>query len=239
MAEPRTRLLSLAALAGAALAFLGGCGSEGADLEGNGTPIVPPTAIDACADPAEGCPCSTAGEVAKCGKVSQFYDDYVVCSQGNTQCDGSRWGACTDTGETFTRSLSGVDLANISSTPGACANACSPSCATYVDTPSGLDAGVDSGIVASDGGLTLEPKPATSTSTCTSLTITPNTAPGKDIAITSLSASNTVKFTATLSPAGCFNGVVNPLWSIDRFDIAQIADDGTLSVITPIAGPIV
>ena len=237
---PSKALAALAVGASVALAsLLAGCGSDGADLGAGDPGIVPVTPIDACSDPAEGCPCTTAGETGLCAKVSQMYDDYVVCTRGTTTCDGSRWGQCLDDGATYTRSLSGLDLQNISGTPGACANACSQSCATFVDTPTGIDAGADAGILSSDGGLTLEPKPATSISTCTSLLVTPNTAPGKDIAITSLSAANSVKFTATLQPPGCFTGVVNPLWSIDRFDIAQIADDGTLKVVTPISGPIV
>lgn len=248
MASHRLRLpspsrSSLAAVAlvvsAAAGAALGGCGSDGADLGAGDPGFVPVTPIDACADPAEGCPCAAAGEQALCGKVSATYDDYVVCTRGTTTCDGTRWGQCVDTGESYTRSLAGVDLQNISGTPGACANACSQSCATFVDTPSGIDAGADAGIVSSDGGLTLEPKPATSISTCTSLVVTPSTAPAKDIAVTNLAAANTVQFTATLAPAGCFTGTVNPLWSIDRFDIAQISDTGLLTLVTPIAGPIV
>lgn len=245
MADLRSRLvlvLASSVLVGFALAssaFVSGCGAEDAGLEGPGNPQNPPVQIDACADPAEGCPCATAGEVAKCGKISQTYDDYVVCSQGNTTCDGTRWSACAEDGTTYTRSLSGLDLANISGTPGPCVNACSQSCSTYVDTPGGLDAGADSGLLTGDGGITLEPKPATTQSSCTSLTITPNVAPGKDIVVTSLSAVNSVTFTAKLAPAGCFTGTVNPLWSIDRFDIAQIDDNGKLTLVTPIAGPIV
>lgn len=240
----RPSLPYLAALAlvvsAAAGAVLGGCGSEGEPgLQAGDPGFVPVTPIDSCADPAEGCPCATAGEQALCGKVSATYDDYVVCTRGTTTCDGTRWGQCLESGESYTRSLSGVDLMDIAGTPGACANACSQSCATFVDTPTGLDAGNDAGLVANDAGLTLEPKPATSISTCTSLSVTPNTAPAKDIAITSLTAANSVRFTATLQPPGCYTGVVNPLWSIDRFDIAQIADDGTLRVVTPIAGPVV
>lgn len=238
MADHRFRLVRALAVGLVALSTWA-CGAEEAGLGGTGTPPNPPVPVDACADPAEGCPCSSAGETALCGKISQTYDDYIVCSQGVTTCDGTRWSACVENGTTYTRSLSGLDLANLAPSPGPCVNACSPSCSTYVDTPSGLDAGVDSGLIAIDGGLSLEPKPATTQSSCTSLTITPNKAPGKDIAVTDLSATNAVTFTATLAPAGCFTGTINPLWSIDRFDIAQISDTGRLTLVTPIAGPIV
>ena len=237
MATLRTLLIALAC--GASLGLvgtLGGCsGEDGYDFQGGGH-VDPPPKLDRCADPAEGCPCNQAGAIASCGKLSESYDDYIVCSQGQTTCDGTRWSQCVENGSTYTRSISGLNLANIAEAPGACANACAQSCATYTDTPEGVDGG--DGIVTNDGGLTLEPKPATTATSCTSLQITPNTAPSKDITVTNLNGANQKQFTAKLMPAGCFTGAVQPLWSIDRFDIAQIDETGMLRLITPIAGPI-
>lgn len=53
-----------------------------------------------------------------------------------------------------------------------------------------------------------------------------------------VSTANTVKFQATLLPAGCFAGTPTPAWTLDRLDIAQIDATGTVNLISGVAGPI-
>ncbi|MEP7051450.1 MAG: PA14 domain-containing protein [Pseudomonadota bacterium] len=53
-----------------------------------------------------------------------------------------------------------------------------------------------------------------------------------------ITTANTVKFQAQLLPAGCFPGTPTPAWTLDRLDIAQIDDAGTVNLISGVAGPI-
>jgi hypothetical protein len=92
-----------------------------------------------------------------------------------------------------------------------------------------------------DGGVTLKLiKVDISSSSCTSLKITPSSA---TLTVNQLSPVMTspsqVTVVAELQPSGCFPATTPVLWSIDRTDIAIIDSTGHLSLVTPISTPIV
>ena len=133
---------------------------------------------------------------------------------------------------------SGIEAQGLNPSMPCMNNPCDPACNTFLDNGSGLDAGIDSGITINDAGVTLTGKPV-STSTCTSLQITPNTSPAKDLLVTTMAPSpNTVQYTASILPASCYLGTPTFLWSINQYDIAQVSNNGLLTLAVPIAGPI-
>ncbi len=69
--------------------------------------------------------------------------------------------------------------------------------------------------------------------------MTPNTAPAKDLTVTSMAPSpNSVQYTAALVPPGCYPVMPAFIWSINQYDIAQISSSGLLTLAVPIGGPI-
>jgi hypothetical protein len=201
-----------------------------------GTPSIPG---DPCATPSLGCACDTQGEAVACGKVIQQSGTYVTCSLGSRTCNAGTWSDCI--GEyTSTRdvSTSGLSLDSLGASKTCVNNPCDPYCNAFTDDPSGLTSKADSGITITDGGVALTGVPVPVTS-CTGIQMTPNTAPAKDLTVTAMTPSpNTVPFTASLLPAGCYPGVPTFLWSIDKYDLAQISASGQLTLAVPIAGPI-
>jgi hypothetical protein len=117
-------------------------------------------------------------------------------------------------------------------------NPCDPNCNTFVVSGDGYDAGADSGIDDTDSGLSLYGHDVPVTD-CTALQVTPDTAPAKDLLVTSMAPSpNTVQYTASLVPPTCYPTTPTFLWSIDQYGIAQISTAGLLTLAVPIAGPI-
>lgn len=217
--------------------LLTGCGLGSSPNDVSGIDPTPSTPSDSCATPATGCPCATPGQKADCGRVTQVAGDYVTCSEGTLTCDQGAWGECIGSYVT-TKSLSSIRLQTLNP-PVACTNnPCDPKCNTFVDDPSGLDAGADSGLVIADSGVSLFGHPISITA-CSGLSVTPNTSPAKDLVITSMTPSpNTVQFAASLVPSTCYPTVPTFLWTIDRYDIAQMSSTGLLTVAVPIAGPV-
>jgi hypothetical protein len=221
---------------------LTGCGSS-ADPAADGTSDGHDASTgggDPCATPNLGCPCTQPGQTLDCGQVAQTSGDYVTCSEGTRTCAEGAWGACIGQYVT-TKALpsgGGIRIQGLNPSSACTNNPCDPACNAFVDNPSGLDAGKDSGLVIADSGVTLFGTPV-STATCQSLQITPNTAPTKDLVVTSMAPSpNTVAFTAAILPANCFAGTPTFLWSIDQYSIAQVSSSGLLTLAVPIAGPI-
>jgi hypothetical protein len=224
-----------------------GCGTAAplSDGAGSGASSALP-AGETCLTPALGCPCSTPGEQVDCGDVVQMAGDYVTCSEGKRTCDSSGgWGACVGS-YVMTRSLStqgtqaqhGILPLALNASIACVNNPCDPQCNTFIDDPSGLDAGVDSGLVINDAGVSLFGHPVSITA-CTGLSVTPNVAPQKDLVITSMTPSpNTVQFSASLVPSTCYPVQPTFLWTIDRYDLAQISSNGLLTMAVPIAGPV-
>lgn len=207
-------------------------GSSGGDPSAFGGP---------CTYGGEGCPCTTEGDTQACGMVKETSGDFVTCSQGHRTCKSGAWGACI--GETIvvknvsnlTSGIHGLGLGGKT----ACANACDPYCTQFLDTPQGIPLPADGGLVVTDAGLTLKGEAPTSVP-CTGLSISPS--PSTNLVVSAGVAPpspGTVAFTATLSPAACYAGGNAPaLWSVDKFDIAQIGDTGNFTLVTPIAGSI-
>jgi hypothetical protein len=238
---------SVAVSLATALGMVGGCSDAG--RSGTDGDVTTPGGVpNSCTTPGPGCACSTEGALVSCGKVTQRIGDYVTCSNGLTECKNGRFTACEGDQIVTKRVPQSRDLrAQGLGSPATCANPCSPACATVTDTPLGLDAGVDSGLTVTDAGLQLEPI-SQIPATCTSLQITPTSAPAKDVVITGPGPWD-VQFTATLLPAGCYTGVFQPLWgarqidvgnptALGQFDVVDMSPTGKLSVITPIAGVI-
>jgi len=53
-----------------------------------------------------------------------------------------------------------------------------------------------------------------------------------------LAVAGTAQFGIELSPPGCYPGVPKPAWTLDRLDLATIDADGTVGLISAVAGPI-
>jgi hypothetical protein len=263
---PRNRTLEAWAILGAGLLL--GCGAQaqpkelgassgldgGSGASAGGSGASAGGGASACSSPDQGCPCSTEGDTVSCGSVVTRVGDYVTCSQGSRTCASGSWGLCLGATRVETRivphggefallaSRSGitVDKAVVSTSDGGvCAdNPCDPNCNTFVVSGDGYDAGADSGITDTDSGLSLYGNPVPVTA-CTALQVTPNTAPTKDLVVTSMAPSpNTVQYTASLVPPTCYPATPSYLWSIDQYDIAQISTTGLLTLAVPIAGPI-
>jgi hypothetical protein len=216
-----------------------GCGNPSNPSQlGETTGMDGGTEVPSCATPNAGCPCSTEGEQTTCGSVIMKSGDYVTCSEGTRTCTSGSWGSCQGEFVTtkFVSSTSGIRVQTFNP-PVACAdNPCDPTCRTFKDDPSGLDA--SAGLTINEAGISLTGVPVPLT-TCSSLQITPNIAPAKDLVITSMAPSpNTVQYTASLLPLSCYAGVPSYLWSVDKYDVAQIGMAGLLTVAAPIAGPI-
>lgn len=233
---PRLRQLLLAAGVAviAAAGAVAGCSARPEVITDGETepPTTGPTASCDLAHPTPGCACTTADERVECGATKQIVEGNALCSIGTMICSGGTWGAC-EPERTVIRSLPTVFTQGLGS-PGACADPCTPYCSTTLDTPAGL--AVPSGLVT-DAGLSLAaatPPP----NNCTSIRISPRTAPSTDIVITSLSSTTTKTFTADLQPLGCNPSAPAPLWYTDKFDVAQMDANGKVSLLFPIAGPL-
>ncbi|HXX68652.1 MAG TPA: hypothetical protein VEK07_15800 [Polyangiaceae bacterium] len=167
-------------LAGAAAAVgiapvAGACGSAGdAPLIGGSVPLSNVDAAPICVPGHEGCPCTTPGATAACGKVVQEYENYTTCAEGQSTCSDGVWGPCA-TGSTIvaksTRTLSlgsGRDpvtgIPRLAQTITTCAeggltaaSVCDPNtgCSLTIETPS--DFADASNLSQLDGGLSIVP----------------------------------------------------------------------------------
>lgn len=196
--------------------------------------LAPTVAGAMCAPGRESCPCASPGERVECGSVKELIGDRAVCTMGHSECsEDGRWGACI--GDLVqVRTVSNVGIRGLG-TPGPCTDPCNGNCSTVVDSPSGLVVG--DGLTASGDGLTIVPQPPPP-NTCTSLSITPSTAPATNVVVTSTTALTTKAFTSALVPAGCNPSAPSPLWYTDKFDVGLMSATGMLSVIVPIAGTV-
>jgi hypothetical protein len=239
----RRRIPPVELVAAAFLAFIAvvGCGpSPLPDALGNGPPGGDAMSGNFCGAPNVGCACADAGASIACGQVEQSSGGYVTCSEGTRTCDNGTWSDCVGTRIT-TKALpssSGIEAQGLNGASPCLNDPCDPACNAFTDDPSGLDAGVDAPITITDAGVTLTGRPI-SLAACTGMQITPNTAPAKDLVVTSMAPSpNTVAYTASLVPPACYPGTPTFLWSINQYDIAQVSSTGTLTLAAPIAGPI-
>ena len=115
-----------------------------------------PGSSDPCTHPGvTGCPCTTAGDTAECGKIVQQSADYVSCQFGTSTCDGTRWGSCQGN-RVVTQSLPGTTLTtqglSFQTVTGTCNDPCDPYCTQTQSDPSDVDA---SGLEPTDAGLSL------------------------------------------------------------------------------------
>lgn len=197
-----------------------------------------------CGTPNDGCPCDEIGETTDCGKIQVQLGDEVQCMMGTRTClPSGTWGACGgDNVSTRTVKTSSLHVNALGATASICAkNLCDPYCKEYTDTPQGVDAGA--GFKVTDAGLTLSPTGTFTLSTCTGLTVTPKTSTTMVLNTLNPTAADKLEFTANLTPAGCYPGTAEPIWTIDdsRSDaltIASAGSTGTLTAITAIAGPV-
>ncbi len=230
----------LLALGGVASVLLTACGPSQESGDPGGSPGGPDaSAAGLCATPNTGCPCNDPGQTVDCGSVVQQSGGYVTCSEGTRTCGVGGWGECL--GQFITTKAApsgGLQVQGLNPSTPCTNNPCDPACNTFIDNPVGLDAGVDSGLTINEAGVTLTGVPV-SIATCTSMQIVPNTAPAKDLAVTTMAPSpNTVQYTASILPASCYAGTPTFLWTIDQYSIAQVSSTGLLTLAVPIAGPI-
>ncbi len=227
----------------AALALLGSCASDerpaGAGGHTSSTPE--PVEPDPCASPQAGCACDDEGAVVDCGSVKEEYDDYVTCSMGQRTCEEGTWGACLGDRRTQIdapqpgRSFTIAALGSGSPCP-AGFDPCDPYCHQMIDTPG--DSGAGGAFNDSGDGLKLAPSTGLG---CDTLTVT---ASSPSLTVTQISPvmATPVTLTATLSPA-CVTSPFSVVWTIDRFDIAQVSGsnsaNGSLRALRPVVGDVV
>jgi hypothetical protein len=199
------------------------------------------TPVDPCATPQTGCDCDE-GDVAECGEVTATYDDYVTCSMGRRTCTDSVWGECKGERQEQMEAIAEQSRFRIAAlgTAATCPvgfDPCDPYCRQTIDTPGNSGAG--GAFSDASDGLKLAPSAATG---CGTLTVT---ASSPSITVTKISPSlvaTPVTLTASLSPA-CVTSPFNVVWTIDRFDLAQVtgstSSNGSLTVLRPRAGNVV
>jgi len=92
------RASALAVLLVAATRLIPGCSNGPSDVSvGNGNPGGgggSGSGGGSCSHPEPGCGCNVQGETAPCGTVEVRSGTSIVCSEGKTTCDGSKWGTC-------------------------------------------------------------------------------------------------------------------------------------------------
>jgi hypothetical protein len=167
---------------------------------------------------------------------------------GSRTCNSGTWGACVPDGSMTTQAVpkpSRYRLLALGSTQ-ACGslNVCDPYCNDFTDTPTGVDAGA--GLTTRDGGLQLTGTLTATSVACMGLSIAPLTPTLTVNSITLGTGGTTITafspssltFTPTFTPAGCAPAATQPLWTIDRYDIATINAMGVLTMATPYAATI-
>jgi len=221
---------TFAALAFAACAA--GCTSNGDKPSSLGptTSSAPDASTVACTGTETGCPCSPEGMSVGCGHVVYKSADYVSCSMGQRTCTGGLWSACVGD-QVVTMNLAGTGLKLLSQPQGAPAPTdCDPllneiNSNIYADIPP------EAGVTTTDAGVQITGVPQVLGS-CTSLTVTPNAPPATNLQITTVGTPptpNSLQFTATLGPPGCFPGTPpSPIWTVSRPDVATMSPGGLL-----------
>jgi hypothetical protein len=251
-------------LTGGAFAACSDGGGEAAGPAGTGTEATAggPTGTSGasgapstqpCERAEAGCVCPSEGVVVDCGNVHQQDGEYVYCVKGNRTCQGGLWSACVPDSvapqrfKLGERKAPGVGFESLASPTNCVDNPCDPYCVQYDDDPAGLD--LDAGIadgsvktegkVVNDGGITLSADPPQAPPACTGLAIAPKPTTPPPMTITQVapvvSSPAYIDYDATLTPAGCYNGTVQPLWSIDRLDYATIDAAGIVRVQSGVA----
>jgi hypothetical protein len=229
----------------ALVAIFAACSGEGPALlaPGDGgapTASGPAAVTNACATPAEGCPCTVAGATAACGTVHRQVGSFVECAMGTRSCVDGAWGDC-EASSLSKKSLAtprpdGLQPSSTCADAGIM-NVCDPYCNVFVDTGDGTDIPTDGGlVVASEGGITIGVTAGVA-STCTSLTIS---AAASSVQVTSWSpftiSPSVITFTPSFLPAGCAPAGLQPTWTVSRPDLATIDASGNLSVFAGVAG---
>jgi len=179
MAEMRRRTTRAQWLAGAFAALVvallaAACGSEqdsGGVLDIGGQ-LSNLDATTVCVDGREGCPCSTPGQTAACGKVVQEYENYTTCAEGQSTCTNGAWGPCSTGSTVVAKSTRAVTIAEprgaVTATPrvaqvvNSCADGgltaasvCDPNsnCTLTIDGPT--DVADASGLSFTESGITI------------------------------------------------------------------------------------
>ncbi|HSY24529.1 MAG TPA: hypothetical protein VK841_20520 [Polyangiaceae bacterium] len=233
-------LFTLAALGLAACAS--GCTSSGdkpSSQLGTSNTFTPDASAVACTGNEPGCPCSPDGTTVACGHVVYRSADYVSCSMGQLTCASGKWSTCVGD-QVVTMNLGGAGLKLLSQPQGAPAPTdCDPllnaiNSNIYADIPA------DAGVTTTDAGVQITGVPQVLGS-CTALTVTPSAPPGTNLLITQVGTPptpNSLQFTATLAPPGCFPGTPpSPIWTVSRPDVATMSPGGLLLLQFTYAGP--
>lgn len=128
---------------------------------GAGPGAIPP--VGPCSDP--GCPCDGEGTWHKCGKVIGRVGTSISCVEGRALCENGSLGEC-ETGEGLTTQFYGFDtkpgglsLAAFGAPTTCNSNPCDPYCQSFDDSPDPGMSSTEGGIVATEGGISLIPKP--------------------------------------------------------------------------------
>ncbi len=202
-----------------------------------------PTPTDVCGTPNEGCPCDEPGQVVNCGEVVARSDDYVSCSMGTRTCEeGGNWGKCVGQ-QVITLNSWQAGGQKAQAQPGGMAapTTCDPF--LFVINGNVTDHATSATVQDAGGGVQLKPITgggggATACPMGTTVTVTPNTSPAKDLKLTTLASPptpNTVQFSATL-PA-CATGL-QPIWTVDQPSYATISTTGLMTLLYPYVGTI-
>jgi hypothetical protein len=178
----------------------------------------------------------------ECGEVAATYEDYVTCSLGSRTCTDGAWSECVGERQEQMETVPEQGRFRIAALGAGAAcpdgfDPCDPYCRQTIDTPG--DSGAGGAFTDTSSGLKLAPSAATG---CGTLTVT---ASSPSITVTKISPSvvaTPVTLTASLSPA-CVTSPFNVVWTIDRFDLAQVtgtnSSNGSLTVLRPYAGNVI
>ena len=211
----------------------------------DGTPdgqSLPPQAdiVDACVTPNTGCACDEPGRVVNCGEVVARSDQYVSCSMGSRTCDSNgKWGTCVGQQVITLNTWQGPGVKTAAQPAGMPApTACDP----YLFKVSGdVTDYTPGGSVETVGGKVQLKSTSVAVTACpmgTMITITPSTAPTKDLVLTVVASPptpNTVQFTASLPACA---GAFTPIWTMDQPSYGSISSTGLLTLQYPYVGPI-
>lgn len=185
-----------------------------------------------------GCGCEDEGATRECGTIKEQVAGYTWCSLGLQVCEEGTWSECQSDRIVLSKQMLNLRLQGLGSSR-QCGddNPCSPGCNMFDDDAGGLPLLPDGGLVETDGGLLLAESPNVPGGSCESIEITPSMS---ELTVTQLSplSPSSATFTARVLPEGCAGDEAEVAWSVDRLDVARVSDDGVVTLLAPVVGPI-
>jgi hypothetical protein len=186
---PRTKRTVGALALGLTALFGLGCSTDTPNGVDGDPDRQPPSGVDPCATPNEGCDCSEVGRVVECGTVQKRSGAQVWCSVGHRTCDSDgSWGKCEVEGtRVMPAAPPGQSEQALGSVQACIDNPCDPFCQQITDDGSDLD--LPPGFQETvDGAITLTPGQGSLNDTmCTGIELDP---PEQTLTVSNLPGSS-------------------------------------------------